>query len=404
MSASPWLSLIGIGEDGLAGLSGTAGLLIEQAALVVGGPRHLEMVERSGKGRKLAWVSPIAETLPEITRRRGDPVVVLASGDPFFYGIGNLLARSVAPGEMLVIPALSSVSLATARLHWPFEEISIISLCGRPIEGLAPLLQTGRRLLALSADETTPAAVAGYLSQRGFGQSTIHVLERLGGKAERIRQTRADQFNLPDIARLNLLGIELAAGREAIIISVTSGLDDALFAHDGQLTKREIRAVTLSSLAPRAGERLWDIGCGSGSISTEWALSHPANRALAIEENGGRAANAARNVTVLGVSRQVEIIHGHAPEALIDLAEPDAVFIGGGLRDGVLDAAWSRLKPAGRMVVNGVTLEAEAALIEAYHRFGGDLTRLSVERLDRIGTMHGFRPAMTVLQWRAVKP
>ncbi|WP_137391311.1 precorrin-6y C5,15-methyltransferase (decarboxylating) subunit CbiE [Rhodoligotrophos defluvii] len=399
-----WLSVIGIGEDGRAGLSSAAQALIEGATLVVGGARHLAMVEGLGRGERLSWRSPIGDTLPMILAARGQPVAVVASGDPFFYGIGNLLTRAIPAGEMLVIPAVSSMSLAAARLSWPYEEAHIISLCGRPIESLAPLLHPGRRILALSADEHTPAAVAQYLSGRGFGPSAIHVLERLGGANERVRRAEAAGFDLSGVARLNLLGIEVAAGPGATIIPLGPGLADALFVHDGQLTKREIRAVTLSSLAPRVGALLWDIGCGSGSISIEWCLAHPANRAIAMEEDATRAGNAAGNAAALGVSSQVRIVRGRAPQALADLPEPDAVFIGGGMQDGVLDQAWARLKPGGRLVANGVTLETEAILIEAFRRLGGDLTRFSVARLDRIGSLHGFRPAMTVTQWRVVKP
>jgi precorrin-6Y C5,15-methyltransferase (decarboxylating) len=399
-----WLAILGIGEDGVEGLTGAARALISGAELVVGGTRHLALADGLIRGERLAWPSPLSVAISTICARRGSPVAVLASGDPFCYGVGNKLLRYVPPEETLCLPAPSAFSLACARLGWPLQETATISFCGRPMEPLAPLLQPGARILALSADATTPAALAAFLRVRGFGPSRLHLLEALGGPRERIRGATADRFDLDAVDALNLVAIEVATDPDARIIPLSAGLDDDAFEHDGQLTKREIRAVTLSTLAPRRGELLWDIGCGSGSIAIEWMLRHPANRAIAIEENPDRAARAARNAASLGVPG-IEIVTGHAPEALAGQPTPDAIFIGGGAQDaGVIDAAWAALRPGGRMVANGVTVETEALLIAARARLGGTLTRLSVERLDQIGTMHGFRPAMTVTQWAAAKP
>ena len=399
-----WLAILGIGEDGVEGLSGAARALVSGAELVVGGARHLALADGLIRGERLAWPSPLSAAIASICARRGSPVAVLASGDPFCYGVGNSLLRHVPADETLCLPAPSAFSLACARLGWPLQETATVSFCGRPIEPLAPLLQPGARILALSADAETPAALAAFLRERGFGPSALHLLEALGGPRERIRSTRAEQFDLDAVDALNLVAIEVVAGPAAKIIPLAAGLADDAFEHDGQITKREIRAVTLSTLAPRQGELLWDIGCGSGSIAIEWMLRHPANRALAFDENAGRAARAARNAASLGVPG-LEIVTGHAPEALAGQPAPDAVFIGGGAQDaGVIDAAWAALKPGGRLVANGVTVETEALLIAARARLGGTLTRLSVERLDQIGSMHGFRPAMTVTQWAAAKP
>jgi precorrin-6Y C5,15-methyltransferase (decarboxylating) len=377
--------------------------LISGAELVVGGQRHLALADGLIRGERMPWPTPLADAIPAICARRGSPVAVLASGDPFCYGVGTKLLRHVTPEETLCLPAPSAFSLACARLGWSLQDTGTITFCGRPIEPIAPLLQPGARLLAFSADATTPAAVAALLRRRGFGKSVFHVLEALGGPRERVRTTTAAAFDF-EVDALNLTGIEVVAGPEAQIIPLASGLADEAFEHDGQITKREIRAVTLSSLAPRQGELLWDVGCGSGSVGIEWMLRHPANRAIAIEANAERAARAARNAASLGVPA-LRVVTGSAPSALADLPPPDAVFIGGGAQDaGVLDAAWDALKPGGRIVVNGVTVETEAVLIAAQARLGGTLTRLSVERLDRIGTMHGFRPAMTVTQWTAQKP
>jgi precorrin-6Y C5,15-methyltransferase (decarboxylating) len=401
---APWLALIGIGEDGIAGLSGAARALIEGAELVAGGPRHLALASDLIRGEWLPWPSPISDAYPALLARRGRPVAVLASGDPFWYGIGATLARHVPAAEIVAIPAPSCLSLACARLGWALQDVSVVSFCGRPLERLAPLLQPGARILALSADAATPAAVAAYLTEKGFGPSRLHVLEALGGPRSRVRETTAAAFALDTIDPLNLLAIEAESGPEAQIIPLASGLPDDLFEHDGQITKREIRAVTLSTLSPRAGERLWDVGCGSGSIGIEWLLRSPANRAVGIDRHPERAARAARNAARLGVPH-LEIATGAAPDIFDTLPRPDAVFVGGGTGNAIiLDGAWAALKPGGRIVANAVTIEAEAALIAALDRFGGALTRLSVARLDGIGSMRAFRPAMTVTQWSAAKP
>jgi precorrin-6Y C5,15-methyltransferase (decarboxylating) len=399
-----WLAILGIGEDGVEGLSTAARALVSGAELVVGGARHLALADGLIRGERLPWPTPLAQAFPAICARRGSPVAVLASGDPFCYGVGNKLLRHVPAEETLCLPAPSAFSLACARLGWPLQDTATISFCGRPIEPLAPLLQPGARILALSADATTPAALAAFLRSRGFGPSVLHLLEALGGPREQIRTGPADGFDLGAVDALNLVAIEVAAAPGAQVLPLSAGLADEVFEHDGQITKREIRAVTLSTLAPRRGESLWDIGCGSGSIAIEWMLRHPANRAVAIDENPERAARAARNAASLGVPG-LEIVTGRAPASLAGLPRPDAIFIGGGAQDdGVLDAAWAALKPGGRIVANSVTVETDALLIAARARLGGTLTRLSVERLDQIGSMHGFRPAMTVTQWAAAKP
>jgi precorrin-6B C5,15-methyltransferase / cobalt-precorrin-6B C5,C15-methyltransferase len=398
-----WLAIVGLGEDGVEGLTPAAKALIANAKLVIGGRRHLALADGLPQGECVPWRSPIAASIPAILANRGAPVTVLASGDPYCFGIGALLAAHVPPEETICLPAPSSLSLACARLGWALDDTTAISLCGRPLHTLAPALQPRRRVLALSADAATPGEVASYLAARGFGQSRLHVLEALGGPRERIRATRADRFGLNDVEALNLIAIEVEASADAKIIPLTSGLPDDMFEHDGQITKREIRAVTLSALGPRAGELLWDIGCGSGSIAIEWLLRHPAMRAVAVERDAARAARAAGNAAELGVPR-LDIVHGEAPSALGALPQPDAVFIGGGGSAEIIDACWSALRPGGRLVANAVTIETERALLAAQAEHGGTLTRLSVERLDAVGGRQAFRPAMTVTQWSVVKP
>lgn len=397
-----WLSIIGIGEDGRDGLSPAARALIDGATLIVGGARHLALIGET-RAEPMQWPSPITDALPRLLAQRGKQTVVLASGDPFFYGVGDLIARHVAREEIFAIPAPSAFSLAAARLGWSQQNCALLSLHGRAFERLTPHLQPRARILALSWDETTPARIAAHLAARGMGASTLVVLENLGGPRERVREARADAFALGDIAALNIVAIEAEAAPGARIIPLAPGLPDEWFESDGQLTKREIRAVTLSALAPRKGETLWDIGAGSGSISIEWMLSDAANRAVAIERDTARAARISRNAISLGVP-DLDIITAAAPEALDNLPPPDAIFIGGGANARTLDAAWRALPSCGRLVVNGVTLETQALLAQHFSQKGGDLTHLQISRARPVGRFHALDPGMAVLQWRVVKP
>ena len=397
----PWLTILGIGEDGA--LSHAAQDALHAAVLVAGGARHLVLAAPHIRGDRLPWTSPMDASIAAIMARRPAPVVVLASGDPYWFGAGTTLARHVPASETRCIPAPAAFTLACAALGWAMQDCEALSFCGRPLGALIPALQPGARVLALSADAGTPAAVSALMAERGFGPSRLHVLEALGGPQQRIRTSNAAGFALDAVHPLNMLGIEVVATAGAHVVPLAPGLPDQMFEHDGQITKREIRAATLSALAPRRGERLWDIGCGSGSVGIEWCLRHPANRAVAVDASPDRAARAVRNAASFGVA--LDVVTGAAPDALAGLPRPDAVFIGGGASDpGVIGAAWDALPTGGRLVANVVTIEAEAALLDARRRLGGTLTRLSVERLDRIGTMHGYRPAMTVTQWMQVKP
>jgi len=403
-AARRWLSIIGIGEDGLAGLSDAARTLIAEAMLVVGGRRHLDLVAGVTTGETLAWPSPPQAAFPAILKQRGRPVAVLASGDPFFYGIGSLLAHAVSPDEMICLPGVSAFSLAAGRLGWALQDCALVTLHGRTLERIVPALQPRNRVLALSWDGTTPAKLAALLVRHGFGDTRITVCEAMGGPQERLRGTTARDFDIADIAPLNLVALEIPDVRGARAIPLTSGLPDDWFEHDGQLTKRDIRAVTLSALAPRRGELLWDVGAGSGSIGIEWMLADPANRAIAIERDPTRASRIARNAASLGVP-DLKIVHGAAPEALDGLPTPDAVFIGGGsTADGVIDAAWAALQPGGRLVVNGVTIETQAELTSRFKALGGDLTTIQISHADPVGGFHGMRPALPVTQWSVVKP
>lgn len=399
-----WLALIGIGEDGLAGLSDVAVALLREAELVVGGKRHLMLARDAIRGKSLSWPSPISEAFPEIVARRGRPVAVLASGDPFFYGIGKQLIEIVPADEILCLPQPSAFSLAAARLGWALQDTALITLHGRPLESIIRHLQPGARILALSWDGETPGRLSQLLTAKGLGMASLTVLEALGGPRERIRAALASAFAYADVEALNTVAVEVPAHASVAIPSLASGLEDSLFESDGQLTKREIRAVTLSSLAPRPGELLWDVGLGAGSIAIEWLLSHPSMRAVGIEERPERGERAARNATTLGTP-ELRIVTGRAPDAFAGLPTPDAVFLGGGMCDaGVFEAAWAALKGGGRLVANAVTLRTEQRMLALQAELGGDLIRLAVSRAGPLGDDLGWTPARPVTHWRVTKP
>jgi precorrin-6Y C5,15-methyltransferase (decarboxylating) len=403
-TAQRWLSIIGLGEDGVGGLSSVARQLIGSAELVVGGARHLELANELVRGRRLVWPSPIGDAFPEIERYRGRPVVVLASGDPFHFGVGKQIAAFVPAEEFVCLPQPSAFSLAAARMGWPLQDVALVTLHGRALNGIIRHLQPGARILVLSWDGATPRQLSELLTTRHMGRTRMTVLEAMGGVRERVRHATASNFTIDEIQPLNTVAIEVVAEPNAAIIPLAPGLEDGLFEHDGQLTKREVRAVTLSSLQPLRGQLLWDIGLGAGSVAIEWLLQHPSLRAIGIEANADRAGRAARNAAALGAP-ELQIVQGSAPQALAGLARPDAVFIGGGMMDdGVFEAAWSALKPGGRLVANAVSIETEARLAGCFQQFGGDLIRLQVSRADRVGAMSGWRPAMPVTQWRVRKP
>jgi precorrin-6Y C5,15-methyltransferase (decarboxylating) len=399
-----WLSIVGIGEDGVEGLSAVARGLVANAAIVFGGERHLFLAASLIRGEAEPWPSPFSRGIEKVLACRGRQVCVLASGDPFHYGVGSVLAGHVAPDETLVVPAPSAFSLAAARLGWALPDIALLSVHGRALDRIRPQLHPGARILALTSDSKGPEALARLLAGTGFGDSRLTVLEALGGARERIRTTTASRFDLGEVAELNIVAIAVAASPGARIIACTPGLAEALFEHDGQITKREIRAVTLAALAPLNSECLWDIGAGSGSVAIEWMLADPSLRAVAVEARADRAARILRNAAAFGVPG-LEVVEGRAPEALAELATPDAIFIGGGASaDGVLDAAIAALRPGGRLVVNAVTLETEAELLARHAALGGTLTRIEVSRAEPVGSKAGWRSAMPVTQWAWVKP
>jgi precorrin-6B C5,15-methyltransferase / cobalt-precorrin-6B C5,C15-methyltransferase len=403
MSRERWLGLVGIGEDGIDGLVPAAQRLIAQADFVVGGRRHLALAG-SLKAQTMIWPSPIENAVDAIEQRRGRSVCVLASGDPFFFGVGAMLMRRFAADEMISIPALSAFALAASRLGWSQQDCALLTLHGRPLEAIIPHLQPDARILALSWDGATPAKLAALLAARGMGRSRLTICEAMGGPRERTRTMEAQDFALDDVAALNTIALEVVADHGARVLPRAAGLPDEGFEHDGQITKREIRAITLSSLAPRRGELLWDVGSGSGSIAIEWMLADPANSAVAIEARHDRAERIARNALSFGAPG-LSVVTGEAPRAFADLPKPHAIFIGGGASAPLMiERAYDALGPSGRLVVNAVTLETQAACVGWRARWGGELTQIAIAHAEPVGRYSGWRAAMPVVQWRLVKP
>ena len=404
MNSEKWLSVIGIGEDGLSGLSTGARSLIDNAEIVIGGDRHLAMLPESTEDRRsqIVWESPIEKTIQQIISDRGKAVCILASGDPLWFGIGTTLLKRIPIEEVLIIPAPSTFSFICARLGWSINEVETLSLCGRPAALLQTYIYPNAKLLILSSGKETPQLVANILCDRHFNNSKITVLEHLNGTKERIISTVANQFpNFPEFADLNAIAVECIPNPEAKIRSRMVGLPDDAYHHDGQLTKREIRAVTLSALAPNAGELLWDVGAGCGSIGIEWMRSHPRCQAIAIEKS--RTHFIADNAIALGTPH-LNIIAGAAPEVLQGLPIPDAIFIGGGLTvPNMFETCWENLRSRGRLVANVVTLEGEQKLFQSQQKYGGTLTQISINRAEAIGHFLGWKPMRPVTQWQVIK-
>ena len=397
-----WLSIVGIGEDGLDGLAVDARALVDGAQVLVGGDRHLAMAPDDGR-RRIRWRTPLGAMVGDIVGLRGTPVCVLATGDPMFFGIGVTLAKRVPIDEMTILPAPSAFSLACARLGWPLAEVETLTLHGRPLALINGYIQPGAKLLVLSNDGATPGQVARALCDRGYGESRMWTFEHMGGDNERCIDASAADWREDRVADLNTIAVDCVVAPGAAHLPRVPGLPDDAFVHDGQLTKREVRAATLAALAPAPGQLLWDVGAGCGSIAIEWLRAARGARAIAIERDAARRALIENNAATLGVP-QIEIVAGEAPAALDGLAAPDAVFIGGGVADAALvEACWQALGPGGRLVANVVTVEGEQALFGWRERVGGALTRIAVSRAEPLGPLSGWRALMAVTQWSALK-
>jgi precorrin-6Y C5,15-methyltransferase (decarboxylating) len=403
------VTVTGIGADGWPGLSAGSKTALTEAGVIVGGPRQLALLPEEVGGRRVPLPSPLLPGLRELIDDHTDGnsvggpsggpgsaagLVVLASGDPMFYGIGSTLVRLLGPHRVRVLPHPSSVSLAAARLGWPVDDTDVVSLVGRPAELLHPLLQPGRRVLVLTAEPKAAAAVRALLDARGFGASPVTLLADLGGPGEFVGPPGAGPHS-----RLAIVAVECRLDPAAAPLPRVPGLPDDAFEQDGQITKHEVRAVALAALAPVPGQLLWDVGAGSGSIGIEWMRVHPASRAIAVEPRADRRERIARNAAALGVPG-LSVVAGSAPDALAGLPAPDAVFIGGGVTTaGVIGACLDALAPGGRLVANAVTIEGQAVLVDWQRRVGGTLTRIGIEHAGGLGSFTAWRPALAVVQW-----
>lgn len=397
--------VVGIGADGWDGLSPAARRAIGRAEVLRGSARQLAFVPAEVIAERVPWPSPMGPAIRDLpAAHAGRRVVVLASGDPMFSGIGTSLVRLLGPERVDVVPHPSSVTLACARLGWAVEETTVVPLVGRPIELLAPHVTPGRRLLVLGSDTATPGEVASRLAQWGYGASRLVALAQLGGPGERRFTGTAVGWPHQQTDPLVVTAVETVADPGTVPLPAVPGLPDHAYEHDGQLTKRDVRAVTLARLAPLPGQLLWDVGAGAGSIGIEWMRTHPSCRAVAVEGDAARVQRIRRNAGRLGTP-DLRVVEGRAPQALAGLPTPDAVFVGGGATvPGVLDACWAALRPGGRLVVNAVTVESEAVLAERYAGHGGDLVRLGVATAAPVGGFTGWKAAMPVTIWSGVKP
>lgn len=398
---TPWLNIVGIGEEGLDALPAVSRNLIANAEILIGGARHLAMVDADHPAIRRTWDSPLKKTVTALRDLTGKRVVVLATGDPMSYGIGVTLTREFGRDAVAVLPAPGAFSLAAARIGWPLQEVDCLTLHGRPLALLNLFIRPGAQLLILSENGETPAQIAKVLCERGYGASTITVFEHMGGDREAVREDTAETWGQTCTADLNTVAVACIPGKGAIVHSRVPGLPDEAFFNDGQLTKHAVRAATLAALAPQPNEVLWDVGAGCGSVAIEWMRA--GGKAIAIERQPERCAFITQNAAALGTPK-LDIVTGSAPQALSDLPTPNAVFIGGGIgTPGLAEACWKALPSSGRLVVNTVTMEGEAKLLTLHEHWGGDLSQIAVSRVEPVGKFRAWTPLRTVTQLAAVK-
>ncbi|MDS9948194.1 MAG: precorrin-6y C5,15-methyltransferase (decarboxylating) subunit CbiE [Planktomarina sp.] len=395
-----WLHIVGIGEDGLEGLAPATRAVVQSAEVIVGGERHHQL---SGdvSGERVKWPSPFDALIEKLRALRGRTVVVLATGDPLWFSIGARIGRAIEPVEITYYPQLSAFQLAAARMGWSMADVETLTVHGRPVEQMIAFIQPKQRLLILTTGDQTPGEIANFLTARGFGQSKLTVLAAMGGDNEQIFNGHAETWD-HEVPSFNTLAVECIATPDALLLPRVPGLPDDFFEHDGTMTKREVRALTIAKLMPMRGALLWDIGAGCGSVAVEWMRAARDAQAIGIEPRADRRLMASKNALSLGTP-QLQLVDGSAPLALIELPPPDAVFVGGGLTNEVFDAAWAALKPLGRFVANAVTLESEKILMELLEKHGGELSRLAVSRAEPVGQYHGWRSFMSVTQWSIIK-
>lgn len=397
---TPWLHIVGIGEDGMDGLTPATRAVVEAAEVIVGGERHHEL-STAVSAERMSWPSPFDTLIDRLRELRGKRVVVLATGDPLWFSVGTSIGREFDRSEIFYHPQLSAFQLAAARMGWSMADLETLTVHGRPVEQMIAFIQPGQRLLILTTGAETPAQIAQFLTERGFGRARMTVLANMGGEEEQRFSGKAASWDHV-VPAFNTLAVDCIPDKAAALLPRVPGLRDDLFDHDGTMTKREVRAVTVAKLMPMRGALLWDVGCGCGSIAVEWMRSARYARAIGIEPRADRRIMAAANALALGTPG-LQIIEGKAPDDLAGLDQPDAVFIGGGLGEAAIDACWQALRPLGRLVCNAVTLESEMLMIDMHKRYGGELIKLQVNRAEPVGPYRGWKPLMPVTQWSLIK-
>ncbi len=398
--AVPWLHIVGIGEDGMDGLTPATRATVEAAQVIVGGYRP-HTLSINPPATRIAWPSPFDAMVETLKSLRGKRAVVLVTGDPLWFSVGARIGRTIPANELVYHPQLSAFQLAAARMGWSLADVETLTVHGRPVEQMIAFIQPDQQLIVLTTGADTPAQIAKFLTDRGFGQSKMTVLAAMGGEREERFDGLANAW-FHTVPAFNTLCIDCIAAPDAALLPRVPGLADALFVSDGTMTKQEVRAATLAKLMPMRGALLWDIGTGCGSVAIEWMRAARYARAIGIEPRADRRAMAAQNALALGAPK-LELIDGTVPYALVGLDAPDAVFIGGGLSRDTFDTAYAALRPLGRLVANAVTLESEAELIALHRAHGGDLVKIQTHRAEPIGRLTGWRPSMPVMQWSLIK-
>ena len=397
---SPWLHIVGIGEDGMDGLTPATRAVVEAAEVIVGGDRH-HTLSSNPNAQRIAWPSPFDAMIETLENLKGKRAVVLVTGDPLWFSVGARIGRTIPADQLVYHPQLSAFQLAAARMGWSLADVETLTVHGRPVQQMIAFIQPDQRLIVLTTGADTPAQIAKFLTERGFGNSKMTVLAAMGGEREQRFEGLASGWS-HEVPAFNTLCIDCIAAPDAALLPRVPGLSDVLFVSDGTMTKQEVRAATVAKLMPMRGALLWDIGTGCGSVAIEWMRAARYARAIGIEPRADRRAMAAQNALALGAPK-LDLIDGTVPQALENLDAPDAVFIGGGLSRATFDAAWTALRPLGRLVANAVTLESEAELIALHREHGGDLVKIQTHRADPIGGMTGWRPSMPVTQWSLIK-
>lgn len=397
---SAWLHIVGIGEDGMDGLTPATRAVVEAAEIIIGGERH-HALSSGVSATRVAWPSPFDALIDQLKTYENQRVVVLATGDPLWFSVGARIGRAIDPAQITYHPQLSAFQLTAARMGWSLADVETLTVHGRPVEQMIAFIQPDQKLIVLTTGAETPSQIAKFLTDRGFGQSRMSVFAAMGGEKEQRFEGLAEDWN-HEVPAFNTLAVDCVAAPDAALLPRVPGLDDSLFQSDGTMTKQEVRAATLAKLMPMRGALLWDIGSGCGSVAIEWMRAARYARAIGIEPRPDRRAMAAENALALGTPK-LELIDGEAPAALAGLDAPDAIFIGGGLSAETFEIAWKNLRPLGRLVANAVTLESEANLIALHAKHGGQLAKIHVHRADPVGRLTGWRPFMPVTQWSLIK-